>query len=103
MGGVLPLEVAIDLPGDGNDPAALAAVAELTDWLRAQDVIGTANGLGDVLIPAWEAISGEAGAPVTRAAVAQTALMVDLASPDLVSRFRVLRPDGSTTTRIILA
>ena len=100
MGGVLPLEVAIDLPGDGNDPAALAAVDELTDWLRAQEVIGTANGLGDVLLPAWEALSGEAGLPQSRAAVAQTALMVDLASPDLVSRFRVPRADGSTTTRI---
>lgn len=101
LGGVLPMEVAIDLPGSALEPEALAAVSELTAWLRAEPVVGYALSLPDALTPTWGVLSGEPGLPPSREAAAQTALMVELAGQDLLGTFVSEEADGGSRTRII--
>jgi predicted RND superfamily exporter protein len=95
LGGVLPLEVSITLPSSALEPEALAAVSELTAWMRGQPAVGYALSLPDVLAPGWQVLSGESGLPPSREAAAQTALMIELAGRDILAGFVVNEADGS--------
>ncbi|MEL6348117.1 MAG: MMPL family transporter [Myxococcota bacterium] len=101
LGGVLPLEVDIQLPSSALTPDALAAVEALTDWMRAQPAVGHALALPDVIRPAWKALSGDDGLPPSTDAAAQTALMMEMGGRELMDGLRVIEGDGRERTRIV--
>jgi predicted RND superfamily exporter protein len=81
MGAVLPLQVEVSFDDlDPREPEALAAVAQLADWLENQELVGSTLALPDVVQSIWRAFDPETSEPFppTREGVAQLLLMGSL-------------------------
>jgi predicted RND superfamily exporter protein len=100
MGAVLPMAVDIRFEGDAREPEALAAIDELTRWLRSQPLVGHAVSVADLARESYSVLSGEPNTlPPTHAAASQALFMLSMGADDPVSTFLV--EDGSRT-RILL-
>lgn len=87
FGGMLPLEVSVQAPGDPLDPLLLGAVDRTARWLRAQEPTGLVVSVADPLHQGWTLLSGDEGLPPTQPAAAQTLLALELAGADPQAAF----------------
>ncbi len=100
MGAVLPMAVDIRVEGDAREPKTSKAIAELTDWLRNQPLVGHASSVTDVLSEAWSVLGdGSEPWPETREAAAQALFLSSLSQDDPVQHLMV---DDGSRTRILL-
>jgi len=100
MGAVLPMSVDIRLDSDAREPEAIAAIDELTGWLREQPLVGHATSLADLTRTSWEALSGQPGSmPPTREATAQSLFMLGMGEEDPVPSLML---DDGARTRILM-
>ncbi len=86
LGGTVNLEVLIEASPEGlKDPELLGQVARLQERLRVQPQVGGAASYVDLVREAWSALGGE-GLPPTRAALAQTLLVLEMSAPEELQR-----------------
>ena len=100
MGAVLPMAIDIRLDGDAREPSAIAAIADFTEWLRAQPLVGHASSLSDAVAESWSVLTGQPGTwPDSREATAQSLFVFSMGHDDPVAHLMV---DDGSRTRVLL-
>ena len=83
MGAVLPMSVDIRFDNDAREPENLQAIDKLTDWLRAQPLVGHASSLADLTEMSWTTLSGTSSKlPPSREAASQSLFALGMSSED---------------------
>lgn len=100
MGAVLPMAVDIRVADDAREPRTSQAIADFTEWVRAEPLVGHASSITDVLAESWSALGGTPTAgPETREAAAQALFLSSLTQDDPV---RHLMVEEGRRTRVLL-
>ncbi|MEC8194168.1 MAG: MMPL family transporter, partial [Myxococcota bacterium] len=100
MGAVLPMAIDIRLDRDAREPDAIVAIAGLTEWLRAQPLVGHASSLSDAVAESWSVLTGKPGTwPDSREAAAQSLFLFGMGHDDPVAHLMV---DDGSRTRVLL-